>query len=185
MKETGLIFPDPPTLETPRLRLRPFRADDFEPYAAMWAEPAVTRFIGGRPMPREAAWSRFLRQFGLWRLFGFGYFALEDRASGAFVGQAGFQDLRREMTPSIEGTLEAGWVLAPAGQGRGLAEEAMREAIAWADRAHPLPRMTCIVQVGHAASLRVAAKLGFAPFAETTYAGDPVVALERPRAAST
>ena len=176
-----MAFPDSVTLETPRLHLRPHRLDDFETYAAMWAEPQVVRFIGGKPMSREAAWTRFLRQIGLWRLLGFGFFALEDRSSGAFVGEAGFHDMRREITPSIEGALEAGWALVPAMHGRGLAAEAMRAAIAWADRVHPQARMTCIIQVGHAASLRVAAKLGFAPFAVTTYHGDPVTMLERPR----
>jgi RimJ/RimL family protein N-acetyltransferase len=176
-----LTLPDSVTLETPRLRLRPHRADDFDGYARMWAEPEVVRFIGGAPMSREAAWTRFLRHIGIWRYFGFGFFALEDRASGAFVGEAGFHDLRRTIVPSIEGTMEAGWALVPAMHGRGLAEEAMRAAIAWADRVHPRPRMTCIVQVEHAASLRVAAKLGFAPYAETTCHGDPVKMLERPR----
>jgi RimJ/RimL family protein N-acetyltransferase len=180
---SALTLSDSPTLETPRLRLRPYRLDDFESHAAMWAEPQVVRFIGGKPMSREAAWTRFLRQIGLWRLLGFGFFALEDRLSGAFVGEAGFHDMRREITPSIEGTLEAGWALVPAMQGRGLAEEAMRAAIAWADCAHPGPPMTCIIQVGHAASLRVAAKLGFTPYAETTYHGDPVTMLERSRPA--
>ena len=174
---------DAPTLETPRLRLRAFRPDDFESYAKMWAEPAVVRFIGGRPMSREAAWIRFLRQVGLWRYLGYGFFALEDRDSGAFVGEGGFHDLKRTLTPSNEGTMEAGWALATAMQGRGLAEEAMRAAIAWADRVHPTPRMTCIIRVEHLASLRVAEKLGFTPYGETLYHGDDVVLLERPRAA--
>ena len=178
-----MTLTDSVTLETPRLRLRPYRADDFDSYARMWAAPEVVRFIGGEPISREAAWARFLRHIGVWRYFGFGFFALEDRASGAFVGEAGFRDLRRAIVPSIEGTMEAGWVLAPAMHGRGLAEEAMRAAIAWADRVHPGPRMTCIIQVRHAASLRVATKLGFAPCAQTTYQGDPVTMLERPRAA--
>jgi RimJ/RimL family protein N-acetyltransferase len=182
-RTSALTLPDPPTLETSRLRLRAYRLDDFEAYAPMWAEPQVVRFIGGKPMPREAAWIRFLRHVGLWRYLGFGFFALEERASGAFVGEAGFHDLRRTIVPSNEGTMEAGWALVPAMQGRGFAEEAMRAAIAWADRVHPDPRMTCIIQVGHAASLRVAAKLGFAPYAETTYHGDAVTMLERPRSA--
>ena len=179
----ALTFADSVTLETPRLRLRPYRADDFESYARMWAAPEVVRFIGGAPVSREAAWTRFLRQIGIWRYLGFGFFVLEDRGSGAFVGEAGFHDLRRTIAPSIEGTMEAGWVLAPAAHGRGLAEEAMRAAIAWADRVHPGPRMTCIIQIEHAASLRVASKLGFAPYAETTYHGDPVKMLERSRPA--
>jgi len=99
-----------PTLDTPRLRLRTYRLDDFEAYAALWAEPAVVRFIGGTPVSREAAWTRFLRQIGLWHHLGFGLFALEDRATGAFIGEAGFHDLRRALTPSIEGDAFTGEV---------------------------------------------------------------------------
>ena len=179
-----MTLADAPILETPRLRLRPHRLDDFETYAAMWLEPQVVRFIGGQPLPREAAWIRFLRQIGLWRYLGFGFFALEDRESGAFVGEAGFHDLRRNIVPSNEGTMEAGWALVPAVHGRGLAEEAMRAAIAWADRAHPAPRMSCIINAEHAASLRVATKLGFTRYAETIYHDDSVTMLERPRPAT-
>ncbi len=64
-----------PHLETARLYLRPHRSEDFEAYARMWAEPSVVRFIGGVPLSREAAWTRFARQMGLWHLLGFGFFA--------------------------------------------------------------------------------------------------------------
>ena len=178
-----MTLSDSPTLETSRLYLRAYRVEDFDAFAAMWAEPQVVRFIGGKPMSREAAWTRFLRHIGIWRYFGFGFFALEDRATGAFVGEAGFHELRRTIEPSNEGTMEAGWVLVSAMQGRGLAEEAMRAAIAWADRAHPHARMTCLINVDHAASLRVADKHGFVPYVETTYHGDPVTMLERSRPA--
>jgi RimJ/RimL family protein N-acetyltransferase len=98
---------DIPTLETPRLRLRPHRLDDFDAYAAMWADPAVTRFIGGVPFTREQAWTRFLRQAGMWQQMSFGFFALEDRESGTFTGECGFHELRRDVLPAIEGTMEA------------------------------------------------------------------------------
>lgn len=172
-----------PTIETPRLRLRAHHPADAEAHAAMWADPAVVRFIGGAPFTREASWTRFLRQVGLWHCLGFGFFALEDRATGAFIGEAGFHDLRRDIAPSIEGTLEAGWVLARAAQGRGLAEEAMRAALAWADSHLPPRRVTCIIRPDHAASLRVAAKLGFAAFAHASYNGAPILLLERARPA--
>lgn len=170
-----------PTLETPRLRLRPYRLEDFEAYAALWAEPAVVRFIGGTPLSREAAWIRFLRQIGLWHHLSFGFFALEDRESGALVGEAGFHDMRRALTPSIEGTMEAGWALTGPMQGRGLAEEAMRAALAWAARHGVGDRITCIIQEDHAASLHVAGKLGFVEFARSPYLGSRVVLLERAR----
>lgn len=167
-----------PELDTPRLRLRGHRLADFEPYAAMWADPEVVRFIGP-PVTRELAWTRFLRHAGLWHFLGFGYFAVEEKATGAFVGQVGFQDLRRAITPSIEGTMEAGWVIAPAAQGRGYAMEAMRAALAWADAAWPASRMTCIVEPGHQASLSIAARLGFVEFARAAGQGSELVLLER------
>ena len=52
-------------LETARTVLRPHRLDDFETYVAMWADPEVTRFIGGKPRTREESWMRFLRHAGL------------------------------------------------------------------------------------------------------------------------
>ena len=169
------------TLTTERLILRPYRLEDFEPYASMWADPAVVRFIGGVPLSREAAWMRFLRQIGLWHHLGFGFFALEERASGALVGEAGFHDMRRAIIPSIEGTMEAGWALIGAMQGKGLAEEAMRAALGWAGAHGSGPRITCIINPEHGASLHVAAKLGFAAYARTLYNGVDIVLLERPR----
>ncbi len=168
-----------PTLETARLRLRAHRADDFDAYARMWADPLVVRFIGGTPATREAAWTRFLRHAGLWQVLGFGFFAVDEKATGRFVGQVGFQELRREMVPSIEGTMEAGWALDPSAHGHGYAEEAMRAALAWADTRHRGVRITCIIAPENRASLRVAGKLGFSEAARTTYQDGPIVVLER------
>ncbi|MFT0861613.1 GNAT family N-acetyltransferase [Ancylobacter sp. G4_0304] len=172
---------DIPTLLTPRLKLRAYRLDDFDTYAAMWQEPAVVRFIGGTSRPREASWASFLRQMGGWHHLGFGFFAIEDRESGAFIGEAGFHDLKRALVPSIEGTMETGWVLAGAMQGKGLAEEAMRAALGWAREHGKGERLTCMIEVEHAASLHVAGKLGFTTFARATYNGKDVTLLERPR----
>lgn len=170
---------DIPTIDTPRLRLRPYRLDDFESYAQMWAEPAVVRFIGGAPMSREAAWIRFLRQIGLWYHFGFGFFVIEDRAAGTFVGECGFHELRRALEPSIEGTIECGWGLVSAAQRRGIALEAMEAALAWCDHHHPGRRQTCMISLGNTPSQGIATKLGFVEFARTAYHGDPVMLLER------
>lgn len=168
-----------PMLETQRLRLRPYEAGDFEAYAAIFAEPEVMRHLGGAPLSREAAWTRFLRQIGLWRTHGFGAFAVTLRDDGRLIGTAGFHELKRDLSPSLEGTLEAGWVFAGAAQGRGFAGEAMRAAMAWAGAEHPGLRMTCIVDPENAASLRLAARLGFVRIAQAEYGGRPVAVLER------
>ena len=143
--------------------------------------PKVVRFIGGIPFTREQSWTRFLRQIGLWHHLGFGFFALEHKQTGAFAGECGFHDLRRALSPSIEGTMETGWGLTVPMQGQGLAEEAVRAAIGWAAEHGKGERLTAIIDPDHGASLRVADKLGFAEFARSEYGGHPVVLLERRR----
>jgi RimJ/RimL family protein N-acetyltransferase len=168
-----------PRLETERLILRSHQPDDFDSYVDMWSEPDVVRFIGGRPFTREESWSRMVRQAGLWQHLGFGFFAIEEKETGRFIGEAGFHDLRRAMDPSIEGTLEAGWALVSSGQGWGYATEAMTAAVNWADVAFPDRKMTCIINPDNLASLRVASRLGFKELARTSYAGGPVIVFER------
>src|SRR4051794_32453249 len=77
---------DIPIIETARLILRDHRLADFDIYVAMWADPLVTRFIGGRARSREESWIRFLRHAGMWRHVGFGFWAIEEKESGRFVG---------------------------------------------------------------------------------------------------
>lgn len=170
---------DIPTIETERLILRAYAPDDFEAFAAMWADPDVVHFIGGRVFSREQSWQRFLTRAGGWQHMGFGFFAVIEKASGHLVGEAGFHEARRVIEPPLEGTLEAGWALMPVAQGWGYATEAMNAAINWAGGAFPGRRMTCLINVDNLASMRVAARLGFTEFARTVYADDKVVLFER------
>jgi len=81
-----------PLIDTPRLVLRGHRPDDFEIYASMWANPALTRFIGdGSIKPRAEAWTSFLRQVGHWQMMGFGNWGVEEKASARQVGTIGFK----------------------------------------------------------------------------------------------
>jgi RimJ/RimL family protein N-acetyltransferase len=167
-----------PVLETERLILRPLELADFEAFAAMWADAEVVRFIGGVPFPREESWRRFLLRAGHWHHLGFGYFAILDRAGG-FLGEAGFHDMKRGLTPSIDGTLEAGWSLVRPAWGRGLAREAVAGLVAWSERVHPGRRLTAMIEPAHAASIRVAEACGFRAFADTAYHGKAVRLFER------
>ena len=168
-----------PILTTPRLVLRGHTAADLDATAAMWADPGVTRHIGGVPSTREESWARLLRYAGLWPLLGFGYWLVEDRATGRFLGEVGFADFHRDVEPSLSDALEAGWVLHPAAHGRGFATEALQAALAWAD-AHLSPRRSvCMIAPENAASLRVAQKCRYLEYARTTYKGAPTLLLER------
>ena len=106
-----------PILETERMRLRPHRLQDLDACVAMWADPIVTRHIGGKPFTREETWSKIMRYAGHWALMGFGYWAAEDKATGAYLGEGGFAEFRRDVRPSIEGMPEVGWALVPSAHG--------------------------------------------------------------------
>ncbi len=169
-----------PEIETARLRLRGHRLSDFEHCAAMWADPEVTRYIGGRPLSTEDAWAKFLRYAGHWAMQGFGFWAVEEKASGAYMGELGFADFKRDMEPPQGGAPEAGWVLARAAQGKGYATEALQAALGWL-RA---PRTFCLIHPGNGPSIRVAEKCGYRLSLRTFYKGAPVIVLGRTEAVS-
>lgn len=168
-----------PTLTTDRLLLRGHRLDDFDDFLALWKHKDLVRFIGGEMPTREQVWARLLRYAGLWHHLGFGFFAVEERQSGKLIGEVGFLDLHRDMTPSTEGTLEAGWGITPPMQGKGYATEAMSAAIAWADGQFAGRRMTCIVEIENRSSLRVAEKIGFRRIGEIIFKDKPHMMFER------
>ena len=170
---------DFPVLETERLRLRGPRPDDFPAYAAMWADPEVTRFINGAPLSDEEAWAKFMRAFGHWTLVGYGFWTVEEKATGLRVGETGFLDVHRDITPSLNGTPEAGWAFAKAAQGKGYATEAVRAVLGWGERRFGKVRFAAIIAPQNSASLNVAAKTGFKEATRTTYKGDPTVMLYR------
>ena len=168
-----------PIIDTDRTILRAHRLDDLDAYAAIWADPVVTRFIGGRARTREEVWIRLLRYNGMWPLIGYGFWAIEDKATGRFIGEAGFHDLKRDLVPSIEGTPEAGWALIPSTHGKGLATELLGAIHDWAKHGPGFARTVCIIDPGNEASVAVARKLGYREVIRTTYHGDPVILLER------
>ena len=168
-----------PVIETPRLLLRAHRLDDFDAYAAMWADPDVTRFIGGKPLSRELSWARLLRKAGYWPMLGFGFWAIEERASGNLIGELGFLELRRELTPSIEGTPEVGWGLIPEAQGKGLASEALQAVLAWGDAHFSGADFVCIISPDNTRSIAVAERFGFREDARAVYHESPSVIFRR------
>jgi hypothetical protein len=79
-----------PQLHTERLCLRGYEPRYFEPYAAMMADPEVTRYLGdGRPVSRADAWRQLAYLIGHWTLRGFGLWAVEERATGELIGRIG------------------------------------------------------------------------------------------------
>src|SRR5258708_17916863 len=173
-----------PVLETERLRLRGHRLEDFAQCAAMWGDPQVTQFIGGKPLTAEESWTKFLRYVGHWSLLGFGYWIAEEKKSGMFVGEIGFAEYKRDIEPSLKGVPEIGWVLASAAHGRGLATEAVRAVVEWGDTRFDGARTACIIAPRNSASVRVAEKCGYSQFQVPTYKGHPTIMFVRDPKAS-
>ena len=170
---------DVPVIETQRLRLRGHRQDDLRDCAAMWGDASVTRYIGGKPFAREDVWARMLRYTGHWLWMGFGYWAVEELATGSFVGEVGFADFKREIEPSIEGLPEMGWVFACPAQGKGYATEAVRAALNWGETRFGRTRGVCLIHPENAASIRVAQKCGYGEYKRTMYKGQSTILFER------
>ena len=165
-----------PEIVTRRLRLRGHCLEDFAASAAMWADPEVTRFItGGRPFTEQESWTRFLRYAGLWSMLNYGYWVVEEQATSAFVGEIGFADFKRNVEPSIRGIPELGTALVPRVYGKGYALEANRAVLDWARTNLPSPKIVCLITPENLASIRVAEKVGFSRYCETTDVNQAVI----------
>lgn len=144
-----------PHLTTDRLLLRGFRPGDVEPYVAMMADPDVTRYLAdGRPLSRADAWRQLALFIGHWTLCGFGLWAVEERATGAFIGRIGC------MQPEGWPGFEIAYTLVPHAWGRGYAREGAAAALDFARRTLGRTDIISIIRPGNSASIRVAQSLG-------------------------
>jgi RimJ/RimL family protein N-acetyltransferase len=110
---------------------------------------------------------------------GFGYWLLEEKATGRFVGEAGFSDFKRDMTPSFDGAPEHGWAIAPWAQGKGYATEAGLAALAWARDHFGRRDVVCMIAPDNTASIRLAERLGYREYGRNTFRGDPNILFRR------
>ena len=144
---------DGPVIETERLVLRIPRIGDFERFAELHADEEAARHIGGA-VTRAEAWRRFLSQPGAWVVQGFGMFAIVERDSGRWLGQAG--PWRPEGWPGNE----IGYSLHPDAWGRGYALEAATAAIEWALEHLGWDGFIHCIAPENAASQKLAKRLG-------------------------
>jgi RimJ/RimL family protein N-acetyltransferase len=168
-----------PSLETERLILRAHRLQDFADCAALWGDPIVTRFIFGTPQAPEECWSRLLRYAGHWLLLGFGYWVVEEKATGKFLGEVGFADFKRAIEPPLGNAPEAGWVFAPAAHGKGFALEAVQAIHIWGAKHFQTSNSACLIAPENEPSIRLAAKVGYREAVRTSYKGTPVIIFYR------
>lgn len=172
----------PPVLETSRLILKAHTEADFEDLCALWGDERITRFIGGKPSTREECWARLLRYLGTWQIRPWGFWAVREKETGAYVGDVGFIAAIRGLPDPFGDYPEVGWSLTHGMHGKGYATEAVRAALAWSDANLPDLKTVAIIDPENAPSLGVAARCGFTEFGRGTYHDDDLIMLWRDRA---
>jgi len=140
-------------IETTRLRLRQWTEADLDDFAQYYADEANARYVGGQKTLDEA-WRHMALQIGHWRLKGFGYWAVEEKAGNAFVGCVGLWQ-----SPSWP-ELELGYWLVGAQQGKGYAQEACLRCIDYAREVLNAPSLVSYIDPRNEPSIRLAKRLG-------------------------
>jgi RimJ/RimL family protein N-acetyltransferase len=161
-------------LETERLILSSWEAEDWREFYAIASDPEVVRYIGdGTPWPEERARKFVARQMVTFDERAFCLWKLSPKEAGGVIGFCGLQPL-----PETD-EIEIGWWLARAWWRRGLATEAARTAIEDGFGRARLTRIVAIAQPLNVASIAIMRKLGmrFERMAEAR--GIPVVLYAR------
>jgi RimJ/RimL family protein N-acetyltransferase len=147
-------------LETGRLRLRRWRAEDESAMAQINRDPEVGRYLN-RPVDEQAVAGFFGQVLDHWETHGYGLWALEGREpsiEGRFLGFAGLAHVPPFLSAAGSAP-ELGWRLVRSAWGHGLATEA---AIAARDDAFGrlgLPEIISIIHPENERSRRIAIKL--------------------------
>lgn len=155
-----------PVLTTRRLAIREFADRDLDPYAAMLGDPETMRYYP-RPYTREEARGFIERNAARYLANGFGVWVLEDRESGAFLGDCGLA------VSLVEGIAEVEimWHVVRDRWRRGLATEATVAVRDHAFSSVGLRRLVALVRPDNEPSRGVAEKLGMRVEREAMYHG--------------
>jgi len=143
-------------IKTERLVMRGWRESDLAPWAAMNADPEVRQYVGPLlTFEQAAAWALNF-QDDLDR-YGFGFWALEVRASGEFIGFTGLGTVGGEMP--VTG-IEIGWRLARPAWGRGYATEAALAAMDYGFGVMGRPEIVAVAMARNLRSQAVMRRIG-------------------------
>ncbi|MGR3802188.1 GNAT family N-acetyltransferase [Marinibacterium profundimaris] len=158
-----------PTLTTDRLVLRAPKITDFPHWAAFFASPRSIHERG--MMDRSQAWRVWASDVAIWQLRGYGPFGVDDRETGAYLGEVGIYE------PDSFPEPELGWFVVPQAEGRGIAAEAARAVMGWARDSLGWTRLINIIDPENARSIALGQRLGgvIDPDAKGEDPGDVVI----------
>lgn len=157
-------------LHSARLRLRTWIDGDLEPLAALCADSRVMRYFPST-LGRDEVAAALTRIQAHFDRHGFGFWALEHKADGAFVGFTGLAHVGFQA--SFAPAVEIGWRLAPAYWGRGLASEAARAVLACGFERLGLAEVVSFTALDNLPSRRVMQAIGMREEADFDHPGLP------------
>jgi RimJ/RimL family protein N-acetyltransferase len=156
-------------LETPRLVLRQFTGDDVDNLVSLDSDPAVMRYLGGRPTPRDRVRHEIIPSYldDYRRFDRLGTWAAEDAASGEFLGWFHFRAAGRTDVTNVD----LGYRLRQAAWNKGYATEGSRALIRMGFTSLGVERVYAHTLTVNGASRRVMEKCGLTLVRAGTYEG--------------
>ena len=146
-----------PVLETPRLRLRPYRASDAAAMFALYSDPRVMRYWSFPPWREQAQAEAYVQRAVAEMHAGeLMPWAVARREDDLLVGTATLHSWHQAQCRA-----ELGYSLSPAQQGRGIATEALHAMLEFAFGPLGLRRVEADVDPRNLASCRLLERLGF------------------------
>ena len=144
-------------LQTARLTLRRFTADDAEFILALLNEPSFLRFIGERGVHTVEDARRYIADgpVASYAQHGFGLYLVRLTEGGTAIGMCGL--LKRDSLEDVD----LGFAFLPAHWGNGYARESARAVMGLAREEFALSRIVAIVSPDNVASIAVLEALGF------------------------
>jgi RimJ/RimL family protein N-acetyltransferase len=141
-----------PTLETERLFLRAMRDEDIAEEVAFFASER-SHNVGG-PLPKNQVWRAMAGMIGHWALRGYGFWALEEKTTGRYLGRVGL------WCPDPWPEPEIGWTVMDHAEGKGFAREAALASRAYAYDVLGWTTAISLIVAGNTRSEALAARLG-------------------------
>jgi RimJ/RimL family protein N-acetyltransferase len=148
-----------PLIITERLILRPWKNEDFIPYAETNADPRVREFFPS-VLTREQSDAEIRRFQATYHRDGFCMFAAELTGTGQFAGFIGLQTMNFVVPSVAQPAVEIGWRLSHIHWGKGLATEGALGAIRYAFGTLGLREVLAITVPANLRSRRVMEKIG-------------------------
>ena len=155
-----------PTLNTPRLRLRPFTPADATPLHSILNQPNIMQFFPtNTPPDMDRTQAIIERQLAQWADYGLGWWAVTRSGQSELIGWNGLQYL-----PDTD-EVEIGYLLSQRFWGQGLATEGARASLQFGFETLGLQQIIGLTHPDSIASQNVLKKCGMRYIEQREYFG--------------